>query len=342
MPKILLTPGDTNFDLIKVIADTLNKRNKLFNIPQLPEIVWDDVGIPIIDYYSIEKIRACKKDVIIVNMATEGHNLFNQLQKFPTDKKYLLYTNGIWDKQAVQSNIDYEFLHFYLGIALSTRFLSYNFIQTWLPVIPKECNNGKFCALIGMRKPWRNILVSKLLDAGLDNNNFISYQGERLGKYQIKDRYLMEKFDPHIHIAENFNMSFSIPVDIFNQTSFCLVVETNMFGFDEFHLSEKTIKCLFTGFPFIVASSPFFLKKLRQLGFRTYSELWDESYDEIVDVEKRMDVILQLCKELNSRNWEDMRVKLNEIAFHNFKKQMEIPTILETQVTNILETLRGH
>jgi hypothetical protein len=36
--------------------------------------------------------------------------------------------------------------------------------------------------------------------------------------------------------------------------------------------------------PFVVASSYNFLKNLRSMGFKTYCELWDESYDEIKDV----------------------------------------------------------
>ena len=53
--------------------------------------------------------------------------------------------------------------------------------------------------------------------------------------------------------------------------------------------------------PFILLHQPFALRRLRDIGYKTFHTIWDESYDTIVDSEKRMDVIVNLVLELNSR-----------------------------------------
>ena len=76
--------------------------------------------------------------------------------------------------------------------------------------------------------------------------------------------------------------------------------------------------------PFILVHHPFALRRLRDLGYRTFSNLpnnrgWDESYDEIEDPTKRMSAIVDLVLELNSRtNFRVVIDSCREIVEHNF------------------------
>ncbi len=41
------------------------------------------------------------------------------------------------------------------------------------------------------------------------------------------------------------------------------------------------------------------LERLRGYGFKTFGDLWDESYDDIISPKDRMDAVVALIKELN-------------------------------------------
>ena len=99
--------------------------------------------------------------------------------------------------------------------------------------------------------------------------------------------------------------------------SFCaLVTETNFYPwlynndaiFKEvnFFLTEKTEKCFTVGIPFIIFSTPNYLKRLRELGFKTFDKWWDESYDSIENPEDRFKAIEKIVEEIAS--WEEERV----------------------------------
>jgi hypothetical protein len=57
-----------------------------------------------------------------------------------------------------------------------------------------------------------------------------------------------------------------------------IVCETYTLG-NTFFPTEKTIRPLMAAKPILVYGPRYFLARLRELGFRTYNEIWDESYD---------------------------------------------------------------
>lgn len=64
-----------------------------------------------------------------------------------------------------------------------------------------------------------------------------------------------------------------------------IVVES---AIDFFYPNEKTYKPISAGMPFVVVSCRHFLKKLRRMGFKTFHPFIDESYDEISNLETRV------------------------------------------------------
>lgn len=80
-------------------------------------------------------------------------------------------------------------------------------------------------------------------------------------------------------------------------TAIQIVAET-VFGPDKIYLTEKIFKPMVMNQPFIVFSGPGTLKYLRDYGFKTFSNLWDEGYDEILDPNKRLNKIVDLINTL--------------------------------------------
>ena len=84
-------------------------------------------------------------------------------------------------------------------------------------------------------------------------------------------------------------------------------------------VSEKTWRPIALQMPFIIVGQPYALRRLRDIGYRTFHSIWDESYDTITDPNERMNAIVNLVLELNSRtDFRDMIDSCRNIVEHNF------------------------
>lgn len=99
-----------------------------------------------------------------------------------------------------------------------------------------------------------------------------------------------------------------------------LVTETNFYN-NEVTLTEKSFKPLKEKHPFILVGVPGCLQGLRDLGYRTFSEFWDESYDTITDPLPRMrkiDEILQYIGSWTPEQILDFKRRVKPIVEHNY------------------------
>lgn len=106
-----------------------------------------------------------------------------------------------------------------------------------------------------------------------------------------------------------------------------LVTETN-YREPNVSLTEKSFKPLREKHPFIIVGSANSLSSLRELGFKTFHDFWDESYDQIHNHYKRLDAIVKLCREISQ--WDKNRVlefrrQVKPILEHNFNLLKERP-----------------
>lgn len=92
---------------------------------------------------------------------------------------------------------------------------------------------------------------------------------------------------------------------------FIAVVNETRFSQETANVSEKVIDAIKCETPFILVAPPRSLQYLRELGFKTFGEFWDESYDLEEDPMKRMNKILQLLEYLD--NHEDLQGLYNSI-----------------------------
>jgi hypothetical protein len=78
----------------------------------------------------------------------------------------------------------------------------------------------------------------------------------------------------------------------YRQTAIEVVLET-LFDDSRLHLTEKTLRPIACGRPFILMATPGSLQYLRDYGFRTFDGLIDETYDTITDTRQRLDAVIQ-------------------------------------------------
>jgi hypothetical protein len=77
-------------------------------------------------------------------------------------------------------------------------------------------------------------------------------------------------------------------------------------------LTEKSFKPIALGMPFVIVGTQGSLKYLRSYGFRTFGDIWDESYDD-ADDDVRIEKIAKLLKDLDSMSM-DQKKKIFESA----------------------------
>jgi len=116
-------------------------------------------------------------------------------------------------------------------------------------------------------------------------------------------------------------ISHIIPYEIYNNTMVSLVTETvNLAVPDTFYISEKISKPLFLAQPFWTYGCQHYLARLRELGFQTFAEFWDESYDSISDQDQRaramIDSYLEFQK-LDRQQKIDIVKKTTRVTEHN-------------------------
>ena len=103
------------------------------------------------------------------------------------------------------------------------------------------------------------------------------------------------------------------------ETGIEVVLET-LFDDGRWHLTEKILRPIACGKPFILAATPGSLQYLKNYGFETFAELIDESYDTIDNSRDRLDAIIQEMKRISALNADAKQVlytKLHEIAQRN-------------------------
>jgi len=98
-----------------------------------------------------------------------------------------------------------------------------------------------------------------------------------------------------------------------------IVAETFISG-DCFFITEKTIRPMLLKKPFIVMGSKNFLGYLRQLGFKTFYEFWDENYDGYADG-NRYNHILKLIDQVATMRPDELEAmyhSMQDVLDHNY------------------------
>lgn len=108
-------------------------------------------------------------------------------------------------------------------------------------------------------------------------------------------------------------------------------------------ISEKTYKPISIGMPFMSLGNPGTLEYLRLIGFETFSEWIDESYDLDYPLDKRVEIVVDNLKYLHSLSTKGkakMRRQMEEVCWHNLEVYKKLQR-RNTFVTNLKRILKG-
>ena len=189
----------------------------------------------------------------------------------------------------------------------------------------------------------RMYFVLKLIENSLLNDGIVSFSdlSEDYQKYDLIHLKLnsnipenifdkLESLIPlkidNLHVHNNDKNLGKILIEAdYKKTFFSVVSETLTLN-DTVYISEKTIKPLSIGHPFFLVSSKNSLKKVKEMGYKTFDRWWDESYDLCETYEERIEMILFEIKKLKLKSYTelvDIRKDMHDVLYHNqqiFKK----------------------
>ena len=123
-----------------------------------------------------------------------------------------------------------------------------------------------------------------------------------------------------------------------------LVTETVATG-RRHHLTEKTFKPIALGMPFVIVGTQGSLKYLRSYGFRTFGDIWDESYDSADDSVRigRIASLLRSLDELPTEAKQELFDQAQEVIQHNWNHFYNggFEAVLWTELTEMLNGIES-
>ena len=170
-------------------------------------------------------------------------------------------------------------------------------------------------------RPHRTKLYDLLDNNDLLNNSIHTFLGKDPPR-RLSKRYELPGVDPQNY--PRFGMDQDIYELPYIDTVCSIVAETNDNDFEIF-MTEKIWKPVMAQHVFIVHGNYLYLQKLREMGFKTFNNFFDESYDLERDPNKRVDKLVSLCKDLKSKcdsegnkYWHDVYLQTQALRKHNY------------------------
>jgi hypothetical protein len=174
-----------------------------------------------------------------------------------------------------------------------------------------------FEAMLGNQKPTSDIIYKYLKT---DSRVLMNYFHKSKTWIPVGLEYVDTAFSNTSGVQVNFNnqqyanISTFIPVNIYSQTWFSIITESRP---TDIFFSEKTAKPLLCGRLFVFFGAKHSLRTLHQIGFKTFSQVIDESYDNIEDDTQRWNAALEQIDRLLDQDPRVIKQQVLGVLEHN-------------------------
>jgi nucleoside-diphosphate-sugar epimerase len=291
-----------------------------------------DIGFKCISEQYLNDIREGRSCIVMV-LTMEGYSgsdnnydleiidkWINEVN-IPHDSVYFISGNLIIDKVIKEKGLKFT------AIPVSTFDTWVNYDETHRRSPVKfEPRDEKYFYLSYNRNPrlhrielMSQFLVYDLLDKGKVSMN--TFHLEDIYNDNDDDRYTrLNKITP-LKLDKELNINWANDLTFIDyHDTFISVVTETLTDNNTLFLSEKIFKPLSLGHPFIVLGNKNTLKKLKELGYKTFSKWIDESYDEKDTMEERSLLITKEIKKLTTKSIDELkqiREDMYDICLHN-------------------------
>jgi hypothetical protein len=218
--------------------------------------------------------------------------------------------------------------------------------NTLTRLTPFNTKEKIFDILLGAARPHRDFIYEKAVASGIDKLSILTYYKATNVDLFNNDNFIWESDMIPLKAINhsigkvsyhNSEMSIStiVPINIYNQTAYSIVAETN-FDNDYSFYTEKIVKPILAERLFIVFSGQHYLRNLRSLGFKTFDGIIDETYDTIEDSTTRFEQAYKQMEYLITLPQADVLAQIREIVEHN--KRIMFETDWQQQFHSDLKT----
>ena len=258
--------------------------------------------LPVVDVYNITN----EHDVFCLDMHMESAVILkNIIPKLGNVKKLYLLAGSTWKSNEIDIGLDYEVIPY------SHWLYAWQGIADKAPAYEFGPKPYKFCSLIGKDRWPREMFVANILKKFPSKDYILNYKGKMLAQ----DSTLLD----NITLSEKevvHKQGLNLPFDLLNSCNFNLICETDVTQLD-FFVTEKTLRSLAIGQPFIVYGQVNFYNKLKQLGFDVYDELYDTNFATLGGFTERGSKMLARVESLYELDWSKHTWQLQDIQAHN-------------------------
>jgi hypothetical protein len=164
--------------------------------------------------------------------------------------------------------------------------------------------NKKFITFNKTKKQHRCNLEKLFDENGIKENAYYSFRYNNESNTFSEDELNPAFCHHHPHLVSYYRDSFC---NIVTETQY----DSKVLSIDCVFISEKTFRVLASSRPFIIIGQKNTLKNLHSLGFRTFNNIIDESYDD-ADDNIREGLIYKEILKLNSKSNEELYQLWNE------------------------------
>jgi len=125
----------------------------------------------------------------------------------------------------------------------------------------------------------------------------------------------------------DYNSHIAFPTEVPSMDLYCnhfLEIVPETFCNNCLCVTEKTLRSIMAKTPFITVAPAGQLQHVRSLGFRTFEGIFDESYDQELNLEKRIDMVLDTLEQITHRGAQNVYNLCHDILEHNHRNLMTL------------------
>jgi len=288
---------------------------------------------------SLNEVETLNVSTIVSGMKMLAKNL-----KIDSDLLYYVDSNANNKKTLNQCNLAGSFFNYYDSL-----FINNEYIDTVKSIKELRERPKKMLFLGGKAREHRLKFMNSVLQLpNFEEDNFISisagsYFDTTLQKsVKIQERMLDRPFQDTKELGKFAEPTQWGPTHLFydesylHTDSYFQIVTSTWFELDmeRIEINEKHARPMYSLQPFIILGEPNTLQAFKDMGYKTYSDWIDESYDSIHDDQLRFKKVVALTASINAMSRTDLSAMMKDMLptlLHNIEHHNKRVTELEIE-----------
>jgi hypothetical protein len=342
---------------VDIFLDWFGENSNFQRCLNYQEVLAQDVKIACVPiYFDTNEFPYEKFDLILIS-DIEFNNI-DIIEKWIEEleiKNYLVAVGGV-EKYSVFK--DYICRPWWAFNLINPR----HWVRNKSKQVYKNYHEYDFDILLGAKKSHRDFIMAKCQKSQLLETSIVNYRScftATMDNDAILDQHVKNLLENesllHPYVSNNLEhawevtpeitngVSHWVPWEIYSHTKYSVIPET--FYDQVFFFSEKSAKALLGRRVFVIFSCQYYLETMRTLfGFRTFSNIIDESYDQEENDITRFNMAFEQMEWLTQQDYYSIKERTKDIVDYNYKRlfdlRQEIADEMLQMVYNKIEEIK--